>query len=409
MEAFSLLVIYSSLFLGLYFQVFILVTFFERKEAEKNTTKPSYLPTVTVAVPCYNEALTLEKTVNSILSLNYPSEKLSVIIVDDGSTDETFDIAKRLSSLNPRIQAITQKNGGKHTALNNAIKSSTSELFGCLDADSMVDSEALMNMVKLFTDENIAAVTPAIKVTSPKTILQHAQRVEYNIGIFTKHILGKLGAMYVTPGPFSIFKKEILCRVGMFKKAHNTEDMEVALRIQTAGFRIKNCHTAFVHTITPPTFKKLYRQRVRWTYGFLRNIFDYRHILFTKKHGAMGSVILPFSSISVFIITMLLIVAVYNLGVRITEAAEKISILGFDWPWPSIDWFFMTSGVPALVVPFLLIISFTIIMIGKKMAEGKATLSWDMLAFMSVYWIITPIWTVKALWNAILAKATPWR
>jgi peptidoglycan-N-acetylglucosamine deacetylase len=402
-------IIYGSLFLGLYFQIFLLLSFFERESVCDTQTSGDRLPTITITVPCFNEAKTLEKTVRSILSLNYPKEKISILIIDDGSKDETLSVAKKLEMGDSRIQAIHKENGGKYTALNLAISISKTELFACLDADSEVDRDALLKMVPYFSNPKVAAVTPAIRSSKPKNLLQYAQRIEYIIGVFTKHVLGKLNAMYVTPGPFSVFRKEIFDVVGNFRKAHNTEDMEMALRIKSRGFLIKNSSESHVFTITPSTINGLYKQRVRWTYGFIRNIFEYRHLLMKRNYGAMGILILPFSTISIGFIIALAGIFVYNTGIEITEAAERISILGITWDWPSFDWFFLWSDASSAILPFIVVTSFIIILAGKKISGEKVRPSWDMLIFFPVYAFIVPFWMIKAVWNTALAKDTPWR
>jgi biofilm PGA synthesis N-glycosyltransferase PgaC len=150
-------------------------------------------------------------------------------------------------------------------------------------------------MIPYFNESMVMAVTPAMKVHHAGNILQKIQSAEYNIGILLKSIMHKLEAIHVTPGPFSLFKKEIFEKIGYFKHAHNTEDMEIAFRLQEHRYRIANCPNAFVYTITPNTFKKLYKQRTRWTYGFLKNVQDYRHMLFNSKYGNMGMLTLPFA------------------------------------------------------------------------------------------------------------------
>ena len=83
-------------------------------------------------------------------------------------------------------------------------------------------------------------------------------------------MLGFLGGIHVTPGPFSIFRKKVFDELGPFRKAHNTEDQEIALRMQEHGYRIEHCVDAYVYTVSPNTVGKLYRQRLRWVYGFIK-------------------------------------------------------------------------------------------------------------------------------------------
>ena len=202
---FTTIMLDISLFLGLYFQIFLLVSFFEAEENEEKLILPVILPTVTIIVPCFNEAKTVEKTILSLMGLNYPMDKLNILVVDDGSVDDTFAQAQHAAKRFPNVRVVTQKNGGKYTALNLGIRECTTDIVGCLDADSMVHPDALIKMIPYFNDLRTMAVTPAMRVHQSKTFLQQIQRAEYNVGIFTKRVFGYLDAINVTPGPFSIF------------------------------------------------------------------------------------------------------------------------------------------------------------------------------------------------------------
>jgi cellulose synthase/poly-beta-1,6-N-acetylglucosamine synthase-like glycosyltransferase len=97
------------------------------------------------------------------------------------------------------------------------------------------------------------------------------QAIEYLIGVFTRKMFGSLDAIQVTPGPFSIFRKEVFEKIGNYRKAHNTEDFEITLRMHKAHLRIANSHKALVYTVGPATAKGFFYQRLRWARGFLEN------------------------------------------------------------------------------------------------------------------------------------------
>jgi cellulose synthase/poly-beta-1,6-N-acetylglucosamine synthase-like glycosyltransferase len=413
MATYSSIIIYISLFFGLYYQIFILVTFFETEnpkiQVKKASIKSRYLPTVSIIVPCFNEEKTLEKTVRSLLELNYPKDKLSIIIVDDGSKDSTYEKALAMVQLSYNVKAFTQKNGGKFTALNFGIKNSNTKIVGCLDADSTVHPDSLLKMVPYFKGKDIVAVTPAMKVYEASTILQKMQRVEYNIGIFLKKIMGKLDAIHVTPGPFSLFKKDVFEKIGYFRHAHNTEDMEIAFRIQNHNYRIANCPTAFVYTITPSNLKKLYRQRTRWTYGFIKNALDYKHMFLNPKYGNLGMLTLPFAVISSIIALLLFGSTIYNLISYIVEHIQKYLTIGFSLRLGSIDPFFFNTNTVVILAVVMLAISISLILISWRLAEGKARIGRDILYFITLYGFIAPFWLAKASFNVLASRTTPWR
>lgn len=430
MELFTSIVLYTSLFFGLYFQIFLLLTFLEddNKNAENLQKSRDFfdknLPRVSITVPCFNEALTVEKTISSLLALDYPADKLSILVVDDGSTDDTYVVASTFAnqlevaalSNNKKIcniKVVRQNNGGKFTALNFGIKTSTAEFIGCLDADSTVDPQALRSMIPLFAQAQVVAVTPAMRVHEPRTILQRMQTVEYQIGVFAKKVFGKIDAIHVTPGPFSIFRRSIFSKIGPFHHAHNTEDMEIAFRIQTHGYQIKNCPTAFVETIVPSTLYKLYRQRTRWVYGFIKNSIDYRHMFFKKKYGNIATFTLPFASISIVSAILLVGIFLYNITTRIVHTLERVNTVGIHFSLSdfinNFSWFYINTQSITMLAIFLLMTGISIMFIGKKMSHGTARPSLDMLYFIALYGLISPLWIGKALFNTVLSIKTPWR
>ena len=135
-----------GVFVALYFEVFILISFFG-KEHEGIKTPFNETPAVTVIVPCFNEEKTVQKTIKSLLNLDYPKDKLQIMIIDDGSTDNTEEILEQYKN-NPQITLHYKPNGGKYTALNYGIEKTTTEFVGCLDADSFVEKSALKNIMR---------------------------------------------------------------------------------------------------------------------------------------------------------------------------------------------------------------------------------------------------------------------
>ncbi|MCR4334485.1 MAG: glycosyltransferase family 2 protein [Patescibacteria group bacterium] len=404
--------LYIFIFVGLYFQIFLLVTLLEKNNRffeEKLGDKQRKWPTINITVPCFNEENTVTETILSLLNLDYPKDKLSFIVIDDGSTDNTFNVVKKLTEKYSQIKLIKKENGGKHTALNLGLRENNSELVAGLDADSFVDPQALKRMIPYFDDPKIMAVTPAIRIHKPKNIIQFMQKAEYNFGILGRHLMAKIDAIHVTPGPLSIFRKKVFDNLGEYKHAHNTEDMEIAFRMQENGYKIANCSNAFVYTVAPSTIRKLHVQRVRWMSGFLKNCLDYRHLFFKKKYGNMGVFTLPFSFISIFIALYVLGTILYNIGHYIIEKIIKMNTIGFNFSLPHFDWFFVNTESISILALVTIIFTIAFIFIGKKMAEGNIKLSRDIFYFILFYSFISPFWLTKAVYNTITSKVSPWR
>ena len=411
-EIFFNSILYVFLFLALYVQVFLLITFFEERDnlAVKSVNrKLSYYPSTTIIVPCWNEEKTVSKTVHSLLRLNYPKNKLKIFIVDDGSTDSTWNIIQKFAN-NPQVTIVKKENGGKHTAVNLAIEQANSELIGCLDADSYVEMNALLEIADAFNnDAQLMAAIPTIVIHEPKTILQKMQKTEYHMVAFFKRILSSLDAISVTPGPFSIFRREVFAKIGLYKKAHNTEDMEFALRMQSHHLRIRNVHTSHVHTKAPETLHKLYRQRLRWAYGNIKNTLDYRFMMFSRKYGILGMITLPLSFFGIFIFLYNFGFIVFHTIRSMINKAIEISTVGLSFALPSVDsFFFNTDFIPILLYVFLGL-GLVIIWNGVKLVEGRFRPTMGIFYFLILYGILAPLWLVRAAFNVALSRGTSWR
>ncbi len=324
---FVLTVIYTGAFFALFSTFIYLLTLYENRENLSNP-KPKKLPKVTVIVPAFNEEGRIKRTVDSLLNLNYPKNLLEIILVDDGSRDNTLSEMKEYES--DRVRIFSKKNGGKASALNLGIEKATGEIVVSLDADSFVDKQSLIRMVGYFNDPNVAAVTPSMKIWKPKTILQKIQFFEYMFGIFLRKAAAYLGSIHVTPGPFSAYRKSFFEKYGGYQEGNLTEDIEVALRIQSHHLLIENAPDAYSYTIGPSKFMPLFRQRIRWYLGFLNNVWNYRK-LFGREYGTLGLFFLPSAFISVFFTIFLSFYAMKVLLSGFINNIFKLWSINFDF------------------------------------------------------------------------------
>ncbi len=406
---------YIFLFISLNFEVFLLITYFENRisieeEAGLISIGPKRYPTVTIIVPCWNEENTVSKTIHSLLSLDYPKNKLKIMIVDDGSTDKTWERIQKFKN-NPQIEIYTKPNGGKYTALNFGISKLSSDLVGCLDADSYVHKDALKHIIMHFENKEIMAVAPSVKLWQPKGPLQLLQKVEYGFGIFTRKMFHYMQAVYITPGPFSIFRTNVFKELGGYRHAHNTEDIEIALRMQKNGYKIAHAHNAMVYTVPPDTLRKLLKQRVRWSYGFIKNAEDYRDMFFRRKYGNLGIFILPMAALSVISIISVTSLSVISVIRMIFNKYLEIQTVGWNLHWTGFDfdWFYINTELIAIIGLVTTLGTLTMIIISKRMSEGKIVLGLDLIFFMTLYMFIAPLWIGKATYNAIFGVKASWR
>ena len=407
-------IFYVISFLSVYVQIFFLVSFIEKRRSfvppEDVIELPEY-PTVTIIVPCYNEENTVDKTINSLSALDYPKDKLSIIIVDDGSIDNTWQHIQTYEGV-PYIKIFKKKNGGKHAAVNHGLSHTTSEFVGCLDADSQVHPQALKRIMAYFQSHpQMMAVLPSIVVDDPKNMIQYAQKVEYEMAIYNKKMLGISGGIHVTPGPFSIFRKKVFDDLGPYRKAHNTEDQEIALRMQEHGYKIDHCPTAYVYTSSPDTIPRLIRQRVRWIYGFLKNTMDYKRLIFKKKYGTVALLTMPSGLITVVGVVFLFFIFLWDTGQAIYRKIIQIQAVGFSHSIPvhaSFDWFFFSTRAFFFLVVLAYILTFIAIFVGKRIAQQKSTFAPHVIYFFLLYSVIAPFWLIKAMYNALRSKEESW-
>jgi len=414
MESVYTVIFYVFAFFSVYVQIFFLMTFLEKKRyivKNPDNLELSNYPTVTVAIPCYNEEQTISKTIKSLLLLDYPKDKIKIFVVDDGSSDNTWNVIQEFKD-NPSVILIQKENGGKYTALNLILEKTNSEFFGCLDSDSLVHPQALKRILKYFERDPVTmAVAPSIIVYNPKNILQHAQNIEYDMSIYTKKMLGFMGGIHVTPGPFSIFRKRVFDELGPYRKAHNTEDQEIALRMQEHGYKIDHCPDAYVYTISPDSIIKLYRQRTRWISGFIKNLIDYRRLLFKKEYGTIALFTLPSGVISILGVVFLFVNVIGNIIKFIYNKIVQIQTVGFQNLFSfnfQFDWFFLNTKAVLLLSVFLYILIVVSVMIGRKMVEGKSGFSISILYFVIIYSIIAPFWILRSIYNTITSKESSW-
>lgn len=414
--------VYIFTFIALYAQVYLFIVIFEEWDTIFTSVKDrklKYFPNVVIAVPCWNEEKTLRRTVQSLLNLEYPKDKLKIWVVDDGSTDNTWqeiqNVKKELDTHN-QLEIRTQKNGGKHTVLNYALEENKNcEIFGCLDADSYVLPDTLHNMLLPFEDEKVMAATPMLVVRKPKNLLQAIQSVEYNFGLLVKRIFSAINGIHVTPGPFSLFRRIVFEKLGGYRPAHNTEDMEITFRMQKNFMKIVSAVDAYVETSTPETVYKLYRQRLRWTQGFMGNSLDYKEMIFRPKYGNIAMLTIPLGWLGIIMVLYMAgywIYTIFNLFKNIFYNYQALGLdlftLTFSWQTFLNNLYLETGTLNLISIPVLISGLFFIIA-GHYMSLADSRKRRYILYFIFLWEFLIPFWFARAAFNTIFKRAGEWR
>ncbi|WP_103927453.1 glycosyltransferase [Petrotoga sp. SL27] len=340
--------------INLIYLVLLMFSFFHVNQQErlwriKNSSflfKKKILPSVSIIAPAYNEEKTIIESANSLLNLKYPDYEL--IIVNDRSKDKTLNVLIQYYDLIrvdhifeyklntkpirgiymnpsiPKLVVVDKENGGKADSLNAGINISRKEYFCGIDADSLLEDDALLKLASLVLDEGVE--TPALggnvlpvngctiergqitNVRIPQNHLARFQTIEY-IRAFMAGRLGwaKINSLLIISGAFGLFRKERVIRAGGYltsrgKYAKDTvgEDMELVVRInrlmREMGFRyrIRYAYNANCWTEVPEDLKSLKRQRYRWHRGLIENLTIHKRMIFNPRYGRIGLLAIPY-------------------------------------------------------------------------------------------------------------------
>ncbi len=279
------------MFVSIYILSLFLISFFKIKNNLYSTPKITKKYGVSILIPAYNEASSIEDTIKSVSKLKYDNIK-EIILINDGSTDNTLEIAKKLEKEFSKVKVLNKKNSGKADSLNVAIKKAKGELVVVIDSDSFPKSNALQKTIGYFDDENVGVVTIPILVRNRHNLLSRLQAIEYSTIALTRKLLEPVDAIYVTPGPFAIYRKSALLDIGGFDPKNITEDIEITWNLASKNYSRKMNMSTSVSTVSPDKWKPWWRQRNRWTMGGLQTAYKYKHYWF--KENILGYFILPF-------------------------------------------------------------------------------------------------------------------
>jgi poly-beta-1,6-N-acetyl-D-glucosamine synthase len=279
-------------------------------KSRRGRAKSDYKPLVSVLVPAYNEELVIERGLQSVWNNTY--ENIEIIVVSDGSTDNTAaEVLKFINSrtrsyrettakiirtknglqrvwqrgtspMNRRIKFVQQKNGGKASALNNALKNHVrGELVMTLDADSLLHKKAIANAVKYFEDPEVAGVAANVRIIEEPSVLGILQRFEHMVSYRSKKLFTVANCELIVGGVASTYRRSIMQSVGYYDTDTVTEDIGLSIKVAALGNKEHRLiYAADVAAMTEGVgdFNTLLRQRYRWKLGNMQNVYKYREM-----------------------------------------------------------------------------------------------------------------------------------
>lgn len=265
---------------------------YEWKNRKSFKNQANFEPTVSVIVPAFNEEKVICRTIDSLLHSRYPN--FDIIVIDDGSTDNTYkDVVNKYGS-EERVRIFTKANGGKAQATNYGILQTQAEIIVSLDADTILRPTAIANLVRHFADPKIGAIAGNAKVGNRINILTYWQALEYITSQnLERRAFGLLNCISVVPGAIGAWRRELIIKAGGYATDTLAEDADLTLSILRMGYKIDYEENAIALTEAPDTVKGFLNQRFRWMFGTLQATWKHRDTIFRKKYGALGMFAIP--------------------------------------------------------------------------------------------------------------------
>jgi cellulose synthase/poly-beta-1,6-N-acetylglucosamine synthase-like glycosyltransferase len=265
----------------------------DRLRKRKDFSTPDYLPQVAVLIPAYNEAKVIARTIRSVLMSNY--KNIRILVIDDGSTDETFEIAKTAYAkeiADGRVMLLSKPNGGKAEALNFALEYVDEEIYVGIDADGVIAHDAISRLVPHFANPHIGAVAGNAKVGNRVNLWTRWQALEYITSQnFERRALDLFDVVMVVPGAIGAWRTAAVKAGGAYHPDTVAEDADLTMNLLEQGYAVIYEDQALAFTEAPVNANGLARQRFRWSFGILQAIFKHRGAIMRRR--AMGLFALP--------------------------------------------------------------------------------------------------------------------
>ncbi len=410
-----------------------------RGESRRRVLGAAAAPRISILAPAYNEATTIEDAVGSHLALFYPD--LEVVVVNDGSRDDTMDVLTRAFDLAPvhtvydeaitsqpvrqlyrsrthaNLIVVDKENGGKADALNAALNLSTGTLVCSIDADTLIEPDALQRMVRPFMmSNNVVAAGGTVRVangslirdgrlislSAPRRPIAGFQVIEYlRAFLFGRLGWNRLGGNLIISGAFGLFRRDAVLAIGGYARDTVGEDMELVLRLRRRGFETGGPSEAgFVPdpvawTEVPESLRILGRQRDRWHRGLADVLWRHRRVLFNPRYGAMGMVAFPY-----FVFVELLAPVVEAVGV--IGAVVGLLVGAINVPF-AILFFLVAYGYGLILSVMTLVLEEMSFHRYARLRDRFVLLGWVLLENLG-YRQLTVAWRLRGLWKYLRGR-----
>lgn len=298
------LIVYSSIVALVLFLVILLFRYLSLMNmAYLNTTKHTieeghdgnFMPPISIIVPAFNEGKLLRSTIGSLVGMDYP--KYEIVIVDDGSKDDTREVARSLVGFyhggRVEVRLVEKPNGGKSTALNAGIQVSRYDFVLNVDGDSQLSPDTLRKTIRHFVDPRLGAIAGNVKVLNRGNIWTTLQALEYVEGLnMARSAQSIVKLVNIIPGPLGLFRKQAIVDAGWYSSDTFAEDADITLKIIRAGWRVEYEPDAKSYTEAPDTIVSLLKQRYRWTRGIIQAVRKHRDLFLNPTINFGGTIVM---------------------------------------------------------------------------------------------------------------------
>jgi len=287
------------------------------------------IPVISIIVPAYNEEENIKRTLDSIIDSDYPAK--DIIVVDDGSTDLTYAITSQYmqTSKNCKMRVMRKKNGGKVSAINYALRFAVGEIVVVIDADSIIQRNALKETAKEFQRPNVIAVAGKVKVLNPYNFLTKCTALELVLGAnLIRPAFSLLGIVMVVPGALGGFSKKRIMQYGLYDRDTSTEDFDMTVKIAKGGEKIVGM-SAISYTQAPTTLKAFYKQRSRWYRGIFQTLLKHNDAMTNGRYGMLNKVGYPITVLMFIFPPFLDIILIAFIVLAIVEGLSVSFIFAF--------------------------------------------------------------------------------
>lgn len=396
-------------------------------------------PTLSVLAPAYNEEATVRQSVRALLTLQYPN--LEVVLINDGSSDRTLELLIEDFALEPaspvhyrwldsapvrtiyrsrtfpELIVVDKENGGKADSLNAGLDVAAGDLVCAIDADTLIEPDALLKMVQpfLYRDDVIATggtlrivnasevrdgrvITPHV----PRNVLAGCQAVEYlRAFLFGRMGWNRLGGNLIISGAFGLFRREAVIEAGGYMHDSVGEDMELVVRMRRQALdrglphQVISIPDPVAWTEVPESFRTLGRQRDRWHRGLADVMWRFRGMIFRPKYGAVGTVVVPF-----FLLVEFLGPVVEALGLIGLALALALGVVNWQF---AVLFFLVAYGFGLLLNLFTLLLADLGDRRYPAIADRLRLLGWVFVESL-IYRPVTVLWRLKGIWSYLRGK-----